>query len=190
MNYLITHPGLIINMFFFTFAFLSLTAVQAAKNCYPTTPIVPPPRNLSTSPIFKQATQNLTKTYDNITSGYYAVPWPVQNVSFSVAVVALDQHDPHVPVWEYHHLAEGNGKGTKVLDRESQWLIGSITKAVTDYLMLKSGIDIHKSVVEYLPQLRDAELKSTTRWEDVTLGMLGSHMAGVTADCKSSRHEW
>ena len=162
---------------------LCSAAVQAAKPCYPAGPLVPRPTNLSTSPILAEATQNLTDIYDRAVAGEFEIAWPAENVSFSVAVVSFDQEEANVPIWEYHHLAEGNTNGTTALDRNSQWLIGSITKVFTDYVMLKSGIDIDKPVVEYLPELGNTS--SLNPWADITLRMLGSHMAGVTADCKS-----
>ena len=98
--------------------------------------------------------------------------------------MAFDQEEPNVPIWEYHHLAKNNAEGTRVLDRHSQWLIGSVSKVFTTYIMLTSGIDIDKSVIEYLPELRNASSKSP--WENITLKMLSSHLAGVPVDCKYS----
>jgi actin-related protein 6 len=144
---------------------------------------MPAPSSLSTSPVFTMATTNLTKSYDKLINNGFHIDWPHENVSFSVAVVSMYQEKPDTPIWEYHHLADANTEGTKTLDRNSQWLIGSITKVFTDYLMLKSGIDIDRSVVEYLPELVNAS--SLNRWDDITLRMLGSHLAGVTADCKT-----
>lgn len=159
-------------------------SAHAKVSCYPAGPIVPAPRNLKVagSTIFSEAVNTLSKAYDDAVSGCLDVQWPVDNVSFSVAVVSLGQTDAHTPIWEYHHLAKGNTRGTQNLDRNSQWLIGSISKVFTDYLMLRTGIDMDKFVVEFLPELRN--MSSKIPWNDVTLKMLGSHMAGVTADCK------
>jgi actin-related protein 6 len=170
-----------LSLSFFSVLFCA-TLAHAKVLCYPAGPIVPAPRNLAASCVFKEAVDNLTKAYDDAVKASLKVDWPIDNVSFSVAVVSLHQTEAHVPIWEYHHLAEGNTKGTRTLDRDSQWLIGSISKVFTDYLMLRSGIDIDKSVVEYLTELRN--MSSKMSWNDVTLKMLGSHLAGVTADCK------
>ena len=159
-------------------------AVATGQKCYPEGPLVPKPVNLTDSPAFTDAMRNLTGILDDASSGKINVSWPVENVSFSVGVVAFDQEEPNVPIWEYHHLAKNNAEGTRVLDRHSQWLIGSVSKVFTTYIMLTSGIDIDKSVIEYLPELRNASSKSP--WENITLKMLSSHLAGVPVDCKYS----
>jgi hypothetical protein len=51
----------------------------------------------------------------------------VENTSFSIGLVSLDQMDKAIPAWEYHHLAPSNTDGTKVLTRDSQYLLGSIS---------------------------------------------------------------
>ncbi|KAF5542293.1 beta-lactamase 3 [Fusarium phyllophilum] len=162
-------------------SFLSLTAhfTSAELKCRPEGPVLPRPTALIKSPIFQAATTNLTKTLNAALSGSITAGWPTGSVSFSLAVVSADQDDPGVPIWEYHHLAAANTKGTKKLDRDSQYLIGSITKVFTDYLLLKSGMDLDSSVTEYLPLL---DGKSKIQWRDVSLRMLASYSGGTTAN--------
>ncbi|KAM0085771.1 hypothetical protein ACKRZS_001935 [Fusarium odoratissimum] len=160
---------------------LSLTAqfAKAELKCRPESPVLPRPTALEKSSIFQAAAANLTETLNAALSGSITAGWPIENVSFSLAVVGADQDDPGVPIWEYHHLAAANTKGTKKLDRDSQYLIGSITKVFTDYVLLKSGMDLDAPVTEYLPEL---DGKSKIQWRDVSLRMLASYLGGTPAN--------
>lgn len=156
---------------------LSLAApASATLNCRPEGPVLPKP-NLSNSPILKAAGANLTKTLDDAVKGVIKAGWPVENVSFSLAVVSTDQKSPGVPIWEYHHLAEKNELGTKNVTRDSQYLIGSVSKVISDYILLKSGVNIDRPVTDFIPKLKSS--KSKVHWKDVTLRMLGSQLSGA-----------
>ncbi|KAF5535634.1 beta-lactamase 3 [Fusarium napiforme] len=158
---------------------LSAQSTLAELKCRPEGPVLPRPTALSISPIFQAAAANLTETLNAALAGPITAGWPIGNVSFSLAVVSADQDDPGVPIWEYHHLAAANTKGTKNLDRDSQYLIGSITKVFTDYVLLKSGMDLDAPVTEYLLGL---DGKSKIHWRDVTLRMLASYLGGTPAN--------
>lgn len=167
---------------------LSLTASFAKANlkCRPEGPVLPRPTALAGSAIFKEAAANLTDTLDAAVSGSITAGWPVKNVTFSLAVISADQDKPGVPIWEYHHLASTNENGTKDLDRDSQYLIGSVSKVIASYVLLKSGADLDAPVTEFLPKLGDK--KSTIRWRNVSLRMLASHLSGAPANCKLYYH--
>ncbi|RSM00792.1 hypothetical protein CEP52_008920 [Fusarium oligoseptatum] len=161
---------------------LSLTASFARANlkCRPEGPVLPRPTAFAESAIFKEAAANLTDTLDAAVSGSIIAGWPVNNVSFSLAVISADQDEPGVPIWEYHHLASANENGTKDLDRDSQYLIGSVSKVIASYVLLKSGVDLDAPVTKYLPKLGDK--KSTIWWRDVSLRMLASHLSSAPAN--------
>lgn len=105
-----------------------------------------------------------------------------------------------VPVWEYHHLAKTNGHGTKEIGRDSQWLVGSVTKVVSDFILLRSGVDLDGSVVRFLPELGGREQgrgkgigkekgkgeggETRIDWENVTLRQLASQVAGIPPNCE------
>ncbi|OBS23202.1 hypothetical protein FPOA_03756 [Fusarium poae] len=158
--------------YYITIIILSLTT-QAHLKCHPEGSILPKPTSLTTSPIFKSSAVNLTSTLDAAISGSIKAGWPVNNVSFSLAVVSAESHKP---VWEYHHLATANTRGTKDINRDSQYLIGSITKVFTVFVLLKSGVSLDASVTEFLPGL-DGD-----RWKDVSLRMLASYLSGTPAN--------
>lgn len=82
-----------------------------------------------------------------------------------------------MPLWEYHHLSAANIKGTKELDRNSQYLIGSVSKVLSDAILLKSGLSLDDSITKYLPKL--ARNDSPLRWENISLGALASQLSGI-----------
>lgn len=156
---------------------LVLVAVSvSALRCHPEGPILPKPTSLKTSPIFTTAALNLTNILDAAIAGNITAGWPVNNVSFSLAVVSADQDEP---IWEFHHLAAST-KGTKKLDLDSQYLIGSISKVFTTYLLLKSGLDLDARVTDVLPGLGG---ESRIEWEGVSLRMLATYLSGAPANC-------
>jgi actin-related protein 6 len=126
--------------------------------------------------------ENLTSVFDQAVAGEIKAGWAVENTSFSLALVSFDQNDPGVPVWEYHHLAEGNVNGTKNLTRDSQYLIGSVTKVFADLALLKSGLNLDESITKFLPAL--ANSSSEIQWKDISLRALGSHLSGIPSNCK------
>lgn len=151
--------------------------------CRPEGPVVPKPSlaSLKSSTIVSEAAANLTAILDDAISGTINGGWDVKNGSFSMALVSADQCNAGVPIWEYHHLAEANTRGTKKLDRDSQYLIGSISKLLSDYVMLQTDVDIDRPITEFLPTLK--EPGAMIQWGEVTLRMLGEHLAGVPANC-------
>ncbi|KAM5383845.1 hypothetical protein ACJZ2D_001834 [Fusarium nematophilum] len=155
-------------------------SASADLNCRPEGPVLPRPTALSASPIFKQAASNLTETLDAAIAGNLTAGWTVNNVSFSLAVVSADQEGPGVPLWEYHHLAADNRNGTSDLDIDTQYLIGSVSKVIASYVLLKSGADLDAPVTEFLPGLGDE--RSRIEWGEVSLRMLASYLGGTPAN--------
>lgn len=147
--------------------------------CRPEGPILPKPTSLSLSPTFQNASAEFTESLNTLVAGNITAGWALENSSFSLAVVAWD--DPE-PVWEYHHLAATNVNGTKEVDKESQYLIGSISKVISDYVLLRSGVDVDKPVTEFLTSLNSSD--SSIQWQNITLRMLASHLSGAPTNCK------
>lgn len=111
--------------------FAILPAVVLALDCHPEGPIVPKPRRLDRSSTFQQAVSGLTKVLDDAFGGKIKAGFDIQNTSVSIGIVSFDQAESDVPVWEYHHLSSANVNGTKSIGRHSQYLVGSISKAIT-----------------------------------------------------------
>jgi CubicO group peptidase (beta-lactamase class C family) len=167
---------------------LILTLVANSAVCPPDGPLLPRPTSLHTSSLISNVAQNLKSTLDKAVDGKITVPWLVSNISFSIAVVSLDTPNPSSPLWEYHHLATANTRGTKHVDGDSQYLIGSISKMVTDLLLLKTGLPLDDPITKYLPELLSPD--SPIRWDEITLGSLGDHLSGMPYDCKLSQIKW
>lgn len=155
--------------------------VALALECRPEGQIVPPPRNLKQSDTFQKALANLTATLDSAFKGEIRSSLDAQNVSLSIALVGLDQTDASTPLWEYHHLGSGNVNGTKSLDRHSQYLVGSVSKVITDAVLLRSGVNMDDPVTKYLPSL--ANNTSRIDWKSISLRALGGQLAGIPANC-------
>jgi len=153
----------------------------ASLECRPEGPVVPAPRSLAKSSIFRDAASNLTEALDRATKGEIQAGWAVENTSFSLGLVSLDQESSALPVWEYHHLSPANVNGTKQVDRDSQYIIGSVSKVITDAIMLRSGVDLDKSITEFLPELGNTS--SLISWENITLRALASQQAGIPPNC-------
>jgi actin-related protein 6 len=160
---------------------LLISSGLAALSCRPDGPVVPHPRNLGRSQFFQDATANLTTILNGAVSGEIKAGWAVENVTFSLAVVSTDQADPGSPVWEYHHLADRTVNGTKEVDRDSQYLIGSVSKVISDFLLRKSGLDLDLPVTKWVPGLADNS--SLISWNNVSLRALASHLSGTPPNC-------
>ena len=154
----------------------------AGLACRPEGPVVPRPTDLSKWPAFAQTADDLTTLLDQALRGEIKAGWAVQNASFSLALVTLDQEEPGLPIWEYHHLAEANVEGTQKLDRDSQYLVGSVTKVFADLALLKSGLDLDEPVTNFLPQLRNCS--SSVPWHTISLRSLGNHLSGIQTHCE------
>ena len=162
---------------------------MTALDCRPEGPVLPKPSltSLKSSPILADAANDLSSKLDKAVKGTIKAGWDTANTSFSLALVSIDQQDAGAPLWEYHHLGEANTKGTKDLDRDSQYLIGSISKAISDFVMLQTDVDIDAPVTEFLPKLRgegeEEEEDPMIQWGEVSLRMLASHLAGAPTNC-------
>ena len=124
-----------------TLAWRGASGALASLDCRPYGPVVPRPRSLASSPAFASAAANFTDTIERALRGDIKAGFETSNISFSLAIVSHSQPDPSVPLWEYHHLSPNNANGTRHLDRDSQYLIGSISKVISDAILLKSGVD-------------------------------------------------
>lgn len=163
-------------------ASLSLAEYAMADfTCPPDGPLLPRPKSLGNHDEFKQAGKEFTDLLNSAVAGKIESGWANENVSFSIALVSLS--DPtSASTWEYHHKAARNVKGTKKVDGDSQYLIGSISKVFTDLLLLQSGLNLDDPITKYLPELISPN--SPIRWEAISLRALGSHLAGMQGFCR------
>ena len=160
----------------------SLSIATADLTCRPEGPVVPRPVGLADSKSFSDAASKLASSLDKAVAGDIKAGWAVENTTFSLALVSIDQVDPGLPLWEYHHLGEANVNGTKELNRDTQYLIGSVSKAFSDLALLKSGLNLDDPITKFFPELRNCS--SPINWQAISLRSLGNHLAGVPSNCK------
>ncbi|KAK4153517.1 beta-lactamase/transpeptidase-like protein [Chaetomidium leptoderma] len=160
----------------------------AQPECRPEGPVFPRPRNLNKSKPFRSALDKLTTTLDGAFNGKIRTSMDGRNVSVSVAIVGLDQKDASTPLWEYHHLGSGNVNGTKKLDRHSQYLIGSVSKVLSDAIFIRSGLNMDDAVTKYLPSLDNKT--SLIDWENISLRALGGQLSGIPPNYGFSEYHY
>lgn len=162
--------------------------VPSWTGCPPGGPLLPRPTDLSGSQAVQDATADLARALDSAIDGKSKAGFPVDNTSFSIALVSpFDQvardEDSSI-IWTYHHLGKNNVNGTKDLDNDSQYLIGSVSKVFTDLLLLKSDVSLSDPVTKYLPGLEKEG--SPIQWSNITLSALSNHLAGIPSNLRMS----
>lgn len=154
---------------------LFASSVHASwSGCPPSGPFLPRPTNLHNSSIIHNATSAFDKSLQSALNGSISPGFSVANTSFSLGLVSLDSPKP---LWSYHYRGSANINGTATIDNDTQYLIGSISKLITDLLVLRTGIDLDTPITNYLPSL--ANETSVIKWEEVTLAALADHLAGI-----------
>jgi CubicO group peptidase (beta-lactamase class C family) len=77
--------------------------------------------------------------------------------------------------------------GTRAVDENTIYRVGSISKLMPVLALLQSGnVSFDDPVTEYIPELRNAAgatTSSSVAWDDITVGALASHLAGLGTDC-------
>ncbi|KAH7072552.1 beta-lactamase/transpeptidase-like protein [Paraphoma chrysanthemicola] len=158
---------------FFSSLTLQVTA-STWTGCPPAGPLLPRPTQLSESSILRKSRESFETTLEKALNGSISSGFSVENTSFSLGLVTPDTSKP---IWQYHHRGSANVNGTSVVDGDTQYLIGSISKLITDLLVLRTGIDLDTPVTQYLPKL--VNTSSIVKWEEVTLASLADHLSGI-----------
>ena len=174
-------------------AWLPLAFTGYLTSCPILGPVFPTPRTLSTS-VLQGVFKNLTGTLNRAVATGNSTHGVVNNdTSYTIQFFSLDEAEPAFE-WYYTSPSIRNGSfGTKEVDGDSIFRIGSVTKLFTVYAMLTELGDIYwdQPVTNSLPELLNQAQKSHSDpinfldWTDVTLGALASHLTGVTRDLAS-----
>lgn len=167
-------------------------------------PAYPAPTNLSTSAAFAAAKANITNILANYTQAGGSSPatgsvfFDPNQTSFTVEVFSV--HEPG-SLFQYYYTAPSLANatsGVRKVDENSIFRIGSTSKLWTVLLyLIEAGSEgsFNDPVTKYIPELRAAGaeiVRNATerkdpidfvRWDDVTIGELASHLAGVARDC-------
>ncbi|KAF2235028.1 beta-lactamase/transpeptidase-like protein, partial [Viridothelium virens] len=166
---------------------------EGLTNCPTLGPVFPAPRTLNTNSL-QDVFQNLTETLNHaIATGNGTHGAVDNNTAYSVQFFSLIENMPAFE-WYYTPAPIQNASfGTKKIDGDSIFRIGSLTKLFTVYALLLELGDIYwdEPVTKFLPELQKQSQESLSdavdfvRWDDVTLGALASHLAGVTRDLET-----
>ena len=151
-----------------------LPAIAVATPCPFDGPVIRAPKNLRV-PVVEAALKNFTVTLDSAVAGEFNPGFLTNQTSFSILLT-----DSKGTLWEYHHKAPTATKGTKSVNAHSQYRLGSVTKVITDLLMLRLDVDLNDKITKYVPDL--AKGKGGIRWDEITLRDLGSHLSGIGRD--------
>jgi CubicO group peptidase (beta-lactamase class C family) len=163
---------------------LSLGAHAALNgHCPPLGPVLPAPTNPGKHEAVPAAAAALRDILSQMTASY--------NGS-AVAIGVKSIHETDL-LFEYTYTPPNKDKrGVQEVDLDTVFRLGSLTKVFTPLALLKlkdRGVSLDDPITKYVPELR--ALKDQARedspvwaveWDEVTLGSLASHMAGIPSD--------
>lgn len=165
-------------------------------------PRFPVPTSLIASPIIQEALEDLTSLLDEtvLTSNSSNGPTSPNTTSFSISLFSADaaSHDNNEPFFfQYHHTAPSLAKstvGVHTVDANSIYRIGGLTQVFTVWTFLIEAGDSHWNmpVTAYLPELAQVTQELNAKqdpvnyvnWDDILVGELASHMAGIARGCE------
>ncbi|KAH9904273.1 beta-lactamase/transpeptidase-like protein [Xylariomycetidae sp. FL2044] len=165
-----------------------IASVAGIANCPFPGPAFPKPTNLAESNVINTAIANLTATFNargaDIDTNPNGTSWAIQVFSAS----------SEEPVWENYHTALNllgvDTPGTEAIEAGTVFRLGSVTKIFTilNFLIHAGDGYWNTPVTSFIPELNlladKAQYDSimNTAWDEITLGNLASHMAGIVRD--------
>jgi len=180
--------------FMILFLFVASLLRTTTSLCPLLGPDFPPPRNISQNSGFRKAVDSFSNIINQLlnTNSSSPIPFDSSNTTFSINIFSKFTD---TPLYEYHYTAPlfANGSnGTKKIDGDTIYRIGSISKLFTVFAFLieKGDANFNDPVTKYVPELRYSHLVkqkgvvNAVQWDDVTLGALASQMSGIGRDCK------
>ena len=134
---------------------------------------------------------NLSSILSSIGTGNDSfAPFQANVTSFSVNLFSSHEE---TSIFQYHRTApilNSTSGTTREVTIDTVYRIGSVSKVFTVLaLLLQDGkIGLDDRVTRFIPELgrgyEDSEDSlETVRWDDVTIGALASHLAGIGRDC-------
>ncbi|KAJ6441416.1 beta-lactamase [Purpureocillium lavendulum] len=167
-------------------ALVGFVAVSSAGSCPPLGPVLPAPQSPSSSTHLRQSIAKLTSLLDTTLAARY-------NTS-GIAIAVQSIHED-APLFSYFRTPRGKASGygtTRDIDMDTVFRVGSVSKLVTALAAMQQSrghglpgkIDLDASVLEYIPELANSTAAGVvkTRWQDVTVRALASHLSGLADD--------
>lgn len=164
--------------------------IPAFQNCPFQSSDFPAPRNLTSYAAVQNATSCLKGA---IEEGLFSGLFGPDTSSFAVEI--FSSHDVEA-LFQYHYTAPlvANGStGTRKVDSNSIFRIGSASKLITVYTFLIAAghVRFEEPVTRYVPELRGFANATANRssvayvdWDKITIGDLATHLSGIGRDCK------
>lgn len=143
--------------------------------------VLPSPKAPSEHPAVKGAIVKLQQFIDDHVS-------KLKGSAVSVAVKSIHEDKP---LLHFHYTPPAlDKKGTQKVDAKSIYRLGSISKIFPVLAVLKlDGVSLDDKVTKYLPELRKLADQQTVKdaltvvdWDEITLGALAAHLAGIGRD--------
>ena len=140
------------------------------------------PANLSTHPRFQAATRSIERAL--LSEPTYGL----NETSLSIGMFSTSEEDL---IYQYHHtdaLLANSSQGTRKINADSIYRIGSISKLLTMYMFLIHDGDKHFNdpIADHVPALLQAADESwnpiAPNWTEITIGDLAGQMAGLARD--------
>lgn len=186
---------MIFSKILFVAAVALVSASAAFQNCPYLGPDFPKPTYLTHSGTLQRAFTNLTSSLSRATNTGKTSYGTLNASTNSFSLQVFSVQDP-VALFQSHHtatnLASLNSSGVEVVDANTVYRIGSLTKLLTIYTFLVQVGDQHFSqpVTNYVPELANVmtnvpgDVLNDVVWSDITLGDLASHLGGIGRDSK------
>lgn len=150
-------------------------------------PDMPVPTALASSSSIQQAIKGFPQALKN--GSYGSIDFA--NVSFSASVFSAADNQTLYTLYNTADSVKSAHTGVNKVDGDSVYRLGSISKLLTVYAFLMQLGDTHWNdpITRYLPELKQAQSNyssstaiDSVQWEEVTLGELASHLAGIARD--------
>ncbi|KAI9741723.1 MAG: hypothetical protein M1834_000108 [Cirrosporium novae-zelandiae] len=175
---------------FFLFFSLMLCLSRAYEDCPILGPVFPPPSDF-TSEHLQDAFSNLTEALDQALSTGNSTHGKVyNNTAFAIQFLSINDA---TPLFQYYYTPKSmstNSYGVSKVDGDSIFRIGSVSKLLLVYTLLLEVGETYwdQPVTNFVPELQAHIAKSRTdlidytSWDQISLGALAGHLAGVTRD--------
>ncbi|KAK0728886.1 beta-lactamase [Lasiosphaeria miniovina] len=148
------------------------------KPCPPLGPVLPTTQQPSRDATVADAVKALKDRFALITAGF-------EGSAVSIGVQSIHENNPLV---DLHFTPDKKlQRGSQTVTANSVYRIGSATKLFTVLAVLQQeNINLEDPVTKYLPSLlanqpRGSDIEAV-KWNEVTVGALASHVAGIGRD--------
>ncbi|KAK2754021.1 hypothetical protein FQN54_007190 [Arachnomyces sp. PD_36] len=174
---------------------LASAASQSPKYCPLLGPVFPAPQNLNNNPTWQNLKQEITTTLHTQIQQIKDSPdlsstLNFTSTSFALQIFSTTDRFPLLSETYTSEDAKGAEFGVRSVDEDTVFRIGSGSKLWTALLLLKEMGDgvLADPVSLYVPELAAAAADGVddwvdgVRWDEITVGELVSHMAGIARD--------